>query len=156
LFEIGPVIVHFYGVLVALGIIAGYQMMKWAAIQRDLDPQALADLTALLVFSGLLGARLFYVVLNISYYKVHVIEVFKIWEGGLVFYGGFLSAAAVGQWFVMRKKLPLGVVADCTAPALAIGQAIGRLGCFMAGCCYGKPTSLPWGVQFKDSLSLGP
>ena len=79
-----------------------------------------------------------------------------MWEGGLVFYGGFLLAALVGVIFTRYRGYAVDEIADCLAPALALGQGIGRWGCFFAGCCYGKPTPLPWGVRFKDPASLAP
>jgi phosphatidylglycerol:prolipoprotein diacylglycerol transferase len=114
------------------------------------------DLVALLVAAGLLGARLFYVLLNLAYFREHPLEIFAFWRGGLVFYGGFLVAAAAGVWFTRRHEYSIATVADCLAPALAVGQAVGRWGCFFAGCCYGKPTSLPWAVKFTDPASLAP
>jgi phosphatidylglycerol:prolipoprotein diacylglycerol transferase len=79
-----------------------------------------------------------------------------IWEGGLVFYGGFIAAAAAGYFYSKKHGVSVPVLADCLSPALAMGQAIGRWGCFFAGCCYGKPTLLPWGVSFSDPASLAP
>ena len=112
------------------------------------------DLVAILILSGLLGARILYILVNLSYFRDHPMDSFKVWEGGLVFYGGFFLAAFVGFIFTRYRGYAVDEVADCLAPALALGQSIGRWGCFFAGCCYGKPTSLPWGVQFKDPASL--
>src|SRR5512143_814516 len=84
----------------------------------------------------------------------HPLEILMIWKGGLVFYGGFLLALFTGVWYLNRFNMPLWKVADIIAPCIALGQAIGRLGCFSAGCRYGKPTDLPWGVTFTDPNSL--
>jgi phosphatidylglycerol:prolipoprotein diacylglycerol transferase len=145
-----------YGVLVALAFLAAMQIARVAAVRRRIPEGHLLDLVAVLVLSGLLGARLFYVVLNAAYYRQHLLDALKIWEGGLVFYGGFIAAAVTGVFFVRRWRLSLGSVADCLAPAIAVGQAIGRWGCFFAGCCYGRATSIPWAVRYQDSASLAP
>lgn len=82
--------------------------------------------------------------------------IFKIWEGGLVFYGGLLLAIGVSLWYMRWHRLPIWKVADLISPLIALGLFFGRIGCFSAGCCYGKETSLPWGVVFKHPDSLAP
>jgi phosphatidylglycerol:prolipoprotein diacylglycerol transferase len=155
-FHLGPFTLRTYGVIIALAFLAALRVAKWAAVLRRIPERFLMDLSVVLVFSGIIGARLFYVLLNGSYYASHWLESFKVWEGGLVFYGGFLVAALCGVWYTRRHGVSVPTTADCLAPALAMGQAIGRWGCFFAGCCYGKPTTLPWGVQFTDPASLAP
>ena len=156
LFHIGPLTIRTYGAMVALAFLASLQLARLAAHARRIGEAFLLDLVSLLILSGLLGARILYVLLNWDYFHQHPWESLKVWEGGLVFYGGFLLAALVGALFTRFRGYPLDDVADCLAPALALGQGIGRWGCFFAGCCYGKPTSLPWGVIFKDPTSLAP
>jgi phosphatidylglycerol:prolipoprotein diacylglycerol transferase len=156
LFHIGPLTIRTYGAMVALAFLAALQVARAAARVRKIGETFLLDLVALLILSGLLGARLLYIVVNLSYFREHPWESFKVWEGGLVFYGGFILAALVGVVFTRYRGYDVGETADCLAPALALGQGIGRWGCFFAGCCYGKPTSLPWAVTFKDPASLAP
>jgi phosphatidylglycerol:prolipoprotein diacylglycerol transferase len=156
LFQLGPLTLRTYGALIALAFLAALRLAKWAAQLRGIPEKFLMDLAILLVFSGLFGARLFYVLLSWPYYSVHLLESLKVWEGGLVFYGGFITAAIVGYVYARLHSVSVGMIADCLAPALAIGQSIGRWGCFFAGCCFGKPTSLPWAVHFKDPASLAP
>ncbi|HOW28143.1 MAG TPA: prolipoprotein diacylglyceryl transferase [Elusimicrobiota bacterium] len=147
---------HTYGLLVAFGFLAGYWIALRNMKRAGLSPSVSADLLWLLFLSGLLGARLAYVATAPAYYLAHPWETLKIWEGGLVWYGGFIAAVAVGYHTIRRKGLPALTVADALAPALALGHAIGRVGCFMAGCCYGKPTGLPWAVEFRHPESLAP
>jgi phosphatidylglycerol---prolipoprotein diacylglyceryl transferase len=156
LFHVGPLTVRTYGAMVALAFLVSLEAAKGAAKARRISESFLLDLVALLILSGLLGARLFYVLLNWSYFLQHPLEVIKVWEGGLVFYGGFILATLVGIAFCRTHRVPVGPVADCLSPALAIGQGIGRWGCFFAGCCYGKPTALPWGLKYSDPTSLAP
>lgn len=156
LIQIGPLTLRTYGALIAVAFLAGLQVAKRTARLRGIKEHFLMDLAVLLIFSGLLGARLFYVILNLAYYMQHPWESLKVWEGGLVFYGGFIVAAIAGVYYARRHAISVGLIADCMAPALALGQAIGRWGCFFAGCCYGKVTTLPWAVKFKDPASLAP
>jgi phosphatidylglycerol---prolipoprotein diacylglyceryl transferase len=156
LLQLGPLTLRTYGALVALAFLAALRMSKWAIKLRGISEKHLMDLSIILVFSGLLGARLFYVLLNIGHYSSHPLDILKVWEGGLVFYGGFVTAVLAGYYYCRWHHLSVATVADCLAPALAMGQAIGRWGCFFAGCCYGRPTLAPWGVRFKDPASLAP
>lgn len=152
----GPLSVRTYGALVALAFVLGVALLRWLGRERRIPDVFLLDLATVLVIGGLIGARVLYVLLSWDFFRMHPLDVFKIWQGGLVFYGGFLAAAAVGVWFVRKRRMPLGTIADLLAPGLALGQAIGRLGCFAAGCCYGRPTTLPWAVRFMNPESLAP
>lgn len=154
--QLGPLTLRTYGALVALAFIVGLRFTEWGGRTRKIPDAFMVDFSAVLILSGLLGARILYILLNFTYFKDHTFEMIKIWEGGLVFYGGFLAAAVAGIWYARRRGYSPALVADCVAPALAISQAIGRWGCFFAGCCYGKPTAVSWSVKFKDSASLAP
>ncbi|MBI4395571.1 MAG: prolipoprotein diacylglyceryl transferase [Elusimicrobia bacterium] len=147
---------HTYGALVALGFFLGYLRMASLTKQNGLPREIAADIAWICLLSGLAGARLLYVLFNIGYYQLYPIDILKIWQGGLVWYGGLLAAAATAAWWLRKKKVPVGLVADSAAPGVALGHAIGRLGCFMAGCCYGKACDLPWAVKFRSPESLAP
>src|ERR1700733_12237235 len=121
LFSIGPLTLRTYGALIALAFLAALRMSKWAAHLREIPEKFILDLSIVLVFSGLLGARLFYVMLNWPYYIAHPLESIKVWEGGLVFYGGFLVASIAGVVYAKLHKISVGLLADCLAPALAMG-----------------------------------
>src|SRR5579864_2200762 len=143
LFQLGPLTVRTYGALIAVAFLASLRLAVWAARRRGISPDFILGtnmfdlrhlgLAPVLVLSGLLGARVLYVLLDGAYFIQHPWEVFKVWEGGMVFYGGFLAAAAAGFYYVRHHRVSVGVVADCLAPAIALGQAIGRWGCFFAG-----------------------
>jgi phosphatidylglycerol:prolipoprotein diacylglycerol transferase len=156
LLQIGPLTLRTYGALVALAFLAALRMSKWAIQLRGIPEKFLMDLSLVLVSFGILGSRLFYVLLNWPYYAAHPMDSLKVWEGGLVFYGGFAVAAIAGYLYTRKNGISPAVMADCLAPALAMGQAIGRWGCFFAGCCYGRPTTVAWAVRFKDPASLAP
>lgn len=154
--SIGSFSLHTYGVLVATAFVVGLYVARLGARRRKISETFLMDWAMAVLLSGILGARLFYVLINFDYFRQHPADVFKVWQGGLVFYGGFLVAASVGVWLARRRLQPLASLADISTPALAIGQSIGRLGCFFAGCCYGKPTSSWVGIQFRDPSALAP
>lgn len=153
-FTLGPLTVHWYGILVALGFLAGLWTAGRRARREGIPTETIFDLGPWLILGGILGARVLYV---ISYWKedfadLPFYEVFMIQKGGLVFYGGLIGATVGAMLYLRLKKLPIWKVADILAPSIALGSAFGRLGCLMNGCCYGRACSLPWGLVFpKDS-----
>ncbi|KPK42385.1 MAG: hypothetical protein AMJ78_02725 [Omnitrophica WOR_2 bacterium SM23_29] len=152
LFKIGPISIHSYGVMLAIAFLVATFLAKRRAITAGIDGNIILDLAIYLITSGILGARLLYVFLNLGYYKENPLEIIMIWRGGLVWYGGFILAIFLAIWFLKAKKLPILKTGDLIIPYVALGQAIGRIGCFLNGCCYGKPTSLPLGVTFDPAL----
>ncbi len=156
LIKIGPLTIHTYGALVAAGFLLGIALAVRQAKRQGMPHERIADLAFYVVVSASLGSRLFYVLMNLSYYAERPLDALKVWEGGLVFYGGLILAAAVGAWYMKSKGLPFLRTADIFAPSLAVGHAVGRLGCFSAGCCYGSPADVPWAVTFTDPEALAP
>jgi len=154
LFKLGPLTIHTYGALVASAFLAGIFLAMRQAKREGLDPEQILDLGMYILAAAIIGSRIFEVAVEYRYYTAHPLEIVMIWKGGLVFYGGFIGALFTGIWYLNRHSLPLWKVGDILAPSIALGQSIGRLGCFSAGCCYGKPTDLPWGVTFTDPDSL--
>lgn len=151
-FQIGGLTIYWYGVLVALGFLAGL----WTATRRaplaGIAAERIVDLGPWLIVGGIVGSRLFYV---ISYWREEFAaapwwEMLMIRRGGLVFYGGFAGAALAGFFYLWRKQLPALKVTDILAPSIALGYAFGRFGCFTNGCCYGQVCRLPWAVQFPS------
>lgn len=148
--------IHTYGVFIATGFLLGISLIVREARREGINPETVLDLCVYLIFSSIIGARLFYVLQNFSYYLNNPLEIIKIWHGGLVFYGGFFLSLILFVIYTKNHKLPLAKTCDLFAPALAAGEFIGRIGCFAAGCCYGKETQLPWGVIFNNPQSLAP
>ena len=131
--------IYSYGVMAALGFLVGILTWTWLA-RRELRPEGFAtDLGFWLMASGIVGSRLAYVAANWSYYRDNPLEIVRIDQGGLIFYGGFLLACAALVIFARRHRVPVWHMADFAIPALAIGHALGRMGCFLNGCCYGRP-----------------
>jgi phosphatidylglycerol:prolipoprotein diacylglycerol transferase len=155
LFKIGPLTVHTYGVLVATGFLLGLGLAVRQAKREGIPPNKIVDLGFYILLSALIGSRLFYVMINAGYYLKNPLDIFKVWEGGLVFYGGLVLTVPTVLWYVKKNALSVWSTADLFAPSLAIGHAVGRIGCFYAGCCYGKPAEgLPWAVTFTDPQTL--
>jgi phosphatidylglycerol:prolipoprotein diacylglycerol transferase len=152
-FKLGPLTVHWYGVFVALGFMAGL----WTAARRarfaGVPSDKIFDLGPWLIIGGILGGRTLYV---ISYWREefagHLSEIFMVQHGGLVFYGGLIGATIPGMAYLHLKKLPLWKVADIMAPSIALGYVFGRIGCLMNGCCYGRACSLPWAIHFPPTI----
>ncbi len=156
LFQHGRLTIYTYGLLVALGFLAAIWVAGSEARRRELESRKVQDLGFVILIAALLGARLFYVLIEWEYFAEHPMQVFEIWKGGLVFYGGFVCAALASLVYIHTRNLPLWDTADCVAPGLALGQALGRVGCFFAGCCYGAECDLPWAVTFTDPRGLAP
>ncbi|TAN38192.1 MAG: prolipoprotein diacylglyceryl transferase [Nitrospirae bacterium] len=155
LIKIGPVTVHTYGFLIAVGFLVALWLAVRQAKRTGVPEEKIIDLAFYCLVAAVAGSRLFFILTNFSYYQGHLLDIFKIWEGGLVFYGGLLCAVPVGLWIVRRYALPIWKTFDIFAPSIAIGHAIGRLGCFCAGCCHGRPAEgLPWAVIFSDPHTL--
>src|SRR5271167_4801543 len=120
-----------------------------------MDPDKAWNAGILAILAGILGAKLLLVVTDWSFFKAHPGEIFSLTtlQAGGVWSGGFAAAVLVPWWYIRRNHMPVLKTCDVFAPGIALGHAIGRLGCFAAGCCYGKPTTLPWGVTFTNPLA---
>ena len=156
LLKIGPLTLHTYGFLLAVGCLAGMAVAFKEAARKGLDPEKVLDLCFYCLIAGIISARLFFVAFNWEFFSGDLVEIFRVWRGGLVFYGGFLGAALVYFWFVRRHRMPVWKTADLFALGVPLGHFFGRLGCFSAGCCYGKVCDLPWAVTFPNNGGLAP
>jgi len=154
LLRVGNFTIHTYGVCIALGALLGISLISREAKKQGYDQQQILDLSFYLLIAAIIGSRVFYIILNLKYYLQHPLEIIKIWEGGLVFYGGFLVAFATCFFYLKRHNLPFLKTCDLLVPGLALGEVLGRLGCFFAGCCYGTPTDLPWSITFTHPQTL--
>jgi len=154
LFKLGPVEIHTYGVFVALGFFIGFKVLLYYGKKINISASLIESLTFLVFIFSIIGARIFYVLISWGEFRDNFLDVFKVWQGGLVFWGGFLGGALTVIIFALKNKISIWKMGDAFAPALAIGHALGRIGCFFAGCCYGKPNDSFFGVLFpKESLA---
>jgi phosphatidylglycerol---prolipoprotein diacylglyceryl transferase len=157
-FKLGPLTVHWFGVMIALAFLAG----MWTAVRRaplaGIAGEHVADLVVpWLLLGGVLGARLLYIA---TYWRDSFAgqpwwEIFMIQRGGLVYYGGLVGASLACIIFARAKKLQLWKLADIFAPSIALGSMFGRIGCLMNGCCFGRTCELPWAIRFPADHATG-
>lgn len=150
----GTFTVGTYGLFYALGFLLALRLAVVLARREGIDGARIVDLGIVALLAGFAGAKITLYLIDAPYYLEHPREILRNLRSAGVFYGGFALAAAAGFLYIRRHRLPLGRVADLAAPPLALGQAVGRIGCFMAGCCYGKACSLPWAVTFSDPAAF--
>jgi phosphatidylglycerol---prolipoprotein diacylglyceryl transferase len=153
---IGPIPIRMYGLMIGIGFLLGIYLASRQAKKEGINPERILDLGVYLLLSAMIGSRVLHVLTTLPDYANNPWDVFAIWKGGLVFYGGVLAAIPVGIWYVRTHGLPVWKTADIIAPYAALGHAFGRLGCFFAGCCYGAACDSPIGVTFRDPQSLAP
>ena len=151
-FHLGPLTIHWYGIMIALAFLAGLGTATLRARREKIPGEKIADVTLWLMAGAILGARFVYVT---TYWQEEFAgrpfgDIFAIWQGGLVYYGGFIGAALAGIIYIRWKKLPLWKIADVLAPSIALGSVFGRVGCLLNGCCYGRPTDVPWAITFTN------
>jgi len=144
--KLGPLTIYTFGLMLATAVLVCTFLLNLDAKKAGLKSEIIFDLTFWLAISGLLGARIFYIILNLPYFIDNPFDVIMIQNGGLAWQGGLIFAGAFGVIFVKKKGLNVPKILDLYAPYLALGQSIGRVGCFFNGCCYGKEVT--WGLFF--------
>lgn len=157
LFKIGPVIIRTYGVLVAVAFFAGFLLLYKEARKKNFYADKILDLELIILVSALIGARTLHVLVNLDFYSKNLLDIFFIWRGGLAFYGGLILAIPASWIFIVRNKIPFWKTADLVGPYIALGQSIGRIGCFFNGCCFGKyigTTAYRHPTQLYASMAL--
>src|SRR3954452_16526138 len=153
LFELGPVTVYTYGVLLAAAYLLGLKLAMVRAKSRGLDQTRVLDLGIYIIISALVGAKLLLLITDFRSFVNTPSELLSLARSGGVFYGGLILAVVVALWYIRKVGLPLWTTTDVFAPGIALGHVVGRFGCLFAGCCYGKPTTLPWGITFTDPFA---
>jgi phosphatidylglycerol---prolipoprotein diacylglyceryl transferase len=153
LLEFGPITVYTYGVLLAAAYLLGLKLAMVRARKRGLDSARILDLGIYIIISALIGAKLLLLITDFQTFRNDPHELMTLARSGGVFYGGLILAVTVALWYIRRAGLPLWTTCDVFAPGIALGHVIGRFGCLFAGCCYGKPTSKPWGITFRDPFA---
>jgi phosphatidylglycerol---prolipoprotein diacylglyceryl transferase len=153
LLELGPLTVYTYGVLLAAAYLLGLKLAMVRATSRHLDQTRILDLGIYIIISALVGAKLLLLITDFRTFTDNPRELLSLARSGGVFYGGLILAVSVALWYIRRIGLPLWTTCDVFAPGIALGHVVGRLGCLFAGCCYGKPTSVPWAITFTDPFA---
>ena len=152
LLTIGDYSLPTYGVLVATAFAVGLLIAMRLSARSGLDGNRVFDMAVYTALAALAGAKIFYVLEDWGFYSAHPREIFSLGmlQAGGTFYGGFLAAVAMASWYIRRHGMPFLKTADAFVPGVSLGHAIGRLGCFSAGCCWGRPTTAAWAVTFTD------
>lgn len=151
-FKLGPLTVHSYGVMVALAFLIGLWTATRRARKEGISSDFMIDLVTFLLIGSIIGARVVYVT---TYWREEFagrpfFDVFAVWQGGLVYYGGLIGGIIASALYIWWKRMPLWKTADVLAPSIALGSFFGRMGCLLNGCCYGRPTNLPWAITFTN------
>lgn len=147
-FHLGPLPVYSFGFMVAAGLLLSMRLMTLRARRDGFPaPEQAADMVFTVVLSGFAGARLFYVLENPAWYAENPFLIFAFWEGGLIFYGGMISALAALLCFLAVKKIGMLRGLDFILPYVALSHTFGRVGCFLNGCCYGTACEFAWCVR---------
>lgn len=156
LLEFGPVRIFTYGFFLALAFLSAIYLSAREAGRLGLPVGTFYDLCFYIVLAALVGSRVAYVLIDARQFLAHPLKIFALWEGGLVFHGGVVLALIVACYFMKLHALPWRPTLDALAVGLPVGQFFGRIGCFMAGCCYGSLSNLPWAITFTSPESLCP
>lgn len=150
-FQIGPIAVRWYGLMYLFGFVGGYFLVRWLAPRRgvSLSKDTLLELINYLAVGVIVGGRLGYVVFwNLSYFISHPLEIFAFWHGGMAFHGGIIGAVLMGWLYLRKRNIPFYSVADLISVATPIGLGLGRVGNFINGELFGRPTDVPWAMVF--------
>lgn len=154
LFEVGPIKLHSYGLL----LVVGFFLATWNACReaerRGRKAELILDIALPLLLFSIIACRLLYVLLNRDQFHSFA-EVLRVWDGGMSVHGAFFSALGVLGYFAWKRKIPFLELCDLIAPSVFLGYFFGRLGCLLNGCCYGYVCDLPWAMQFPDVARPG-
>jgi phosphatidylglycerol:prolipoprotein diacylglycerol transferase len=153
LFSVGPLNVYSYGVLLAVSYLLGLWLAMRRAKRWGLDSARVLDLGIYIIIAALVGAKLLLLVVDFEQFRQAPGELLSLARSGGVFYGGLILAIAVAFWYIAKHRMPFWTTCDVFAPGIALGHVTGRLGCLAAGCCYGRPTSVPWAITFTNPLA---
>ena len=163
-FNIGPITVHFYGIIIMIGALLAALLASREAKRRGLDPEMVWDMLPWLLIAGVIGARIWHILtppasmkaagITTMYYLTHPLDAIAIWNGGLGIPGAVAGGALALYWYVRRHHQNFGTWVDIIAPGLALAQAIGRWGNFVNQELYGAPTNLPWAIYIDPAHRL--
>ena len=153
LFELFGVSIYTYGLMLVAAYLIGLRVAVARGRAHGLNDARVMDLGILVIVGALVGAKLLLFVVEFDHILEDPAFIWTLLRSAGVFYGGLLLAVVAAFWFMRRHRMPLWTTCDAFAPGIALGQAVGRVGCLLAGCCYGEPTDLPWGVTFTDPIA---
>ena len=155
IFHWGLIHVRTYGLMLAIAFLVGTWIGLKEARRLGLDEDKLITVILVTLVTSVFGARALYVIEHLQEFRGEWGQVLAVWQGGLTLYGGIVAGTIFGLWTSRRLGLPMWTVADALTPSIALGTMFGRIGCFLNGCCYGKPTRLPWGIVYPPDSYPG-
>jgi phosphatidylglycerol:prolipoprotein diacylglycerol transferase len=154
-FSWGVLHVRSYGLMLAIAFLVGTWLGLKEARRLGLDPDHLVTVVLVTLVSSVIGARILFVLEHIDEFRGQWSSMLAVWQGGLTLYGGVVAGTLAALLTARRLGMPMWAVADALTPAVALGTMFGRIGCFLNGCCYGRPTHLPWGVVYPPDSFAG-
>ena len=155
LIEFGGIALPSYGIMLAVSFMCAIIYVRKVAKKFDISPIVIENLAFYLMVGVIIGGRLLYAIFHWQQYENDILGIIRIWEGGMMFFGGFIGAILAGFIYLRKQKIPVLKIADIIAPAIALGLFFTRIGCFLNGCCFGVPSGLPWAVKFPDHCVAG-
>jgi phosphatidylglycerol---prolipoprotein diacylglyceryl transferase len=153
--ELGPITIHTYGLLLAAAFIAGIWVTSRNAKKIGMNTEFIWNIGLTIIFSALVGSKILLFLSDYHYYSQNFRELFSLstLRSTGAYYGGLLLALGSAFWYARNKQVHIITLADLAVPGIALGQAIARIGCLSAGCCYGKPAYVPWGITFTSQYA---
>lgn len=155
LIQIGEFGIPSYGVMLVISFLFAIFFVKKAAKKFNISLVVIENLAFYVMLGVIVGGRVLYVIFHWAQYEHNVLEIFALWRGGMMFFGGFLGGLTAGIIYLKKEKISVLLVGDIIAPAIALGEFFTRIGCFLNGCCYGIPSHLPWAVEFPGNCAAG-
>ncbi|MEO0226181.1 MAG: prolipoprotein diacylglyceryl transferase, partial [candidate division WOR-3 bacterium] len=155
LIRIGSIPIYSYGLMLAISFLLGiYLAQRWAK-RVNIDPKKIEDLGFWILIAAVIGARALYIIFHPDEFLSDPLSFIKVWQGGLMFFGGFIGAVIASLIFLKKNRISILKTGDLIAPVVALGEFLTRIGCFLNGCCFGIPTNLPWGIKFPEHSVAG-
>ncbi|OIO33555.1 MAG: prolipoprotein diacylglyceryl transferase [Candidatus Omnitrophica bacterium CG1_02_40_15] len=146
--KIGPFTIYSYGMMVAIAFLLGVFIAKLEAIRKNIKPDIVYDFSFYIIIGSIIGARIYYIFFfDLKEFLSDPVSIFKVWQGGLSIHGGILGGIIIGLIFSKIRKISFWKLADLISPSIILGQAIGRIGCFLNGCCFGMPMKPFYGMK---------
>ena len=155
LIQIGEFAIPSYGIMLVVSFLFAIWFAKRYAKKFNISTIIIENLAFYLMLGVIVGGRFLYVIFHWSQYENDLLGIIRIWEGGMMFFGGFIGGFLAAMFYLRKEKIPILQIADIIAPAIALGQFFTRIGCFLNGCCFGLPSNLPWAVKFPDACVAG-
>ena len=156
LLRIGPFTIRWYGVMIAIACFIGVWVAGKEAERKGIGKEKIQDFFLYVILAAVIGARFYYILFSdLAEYLDKPLSIFAIWEGGLAIHGAILGGLVVSILYTKRHKISFWLFADTLTPSLILGQAIGRIGCFLNGDAHGYPTNLPWGLVYSPNSPAG-